>query len=452
MRIHSIPISAIVALFTSLPAFAQGADSCASAQPIVGTGTFAFDNTAATTDGAPDQACNYFNQNQIDNDVWFSWIATASGGFTISTCTLTTVDTKIAVYDGACGGPVLECMDDSCGTLQTSLDFVATAGNVYVIRLGTYPGQGTGTGSFTLQPVLLLATLDTQVNPANGHTYHLLRVGTWIAAEQTAIALGGHLATIDDGAENAWVQTTWQMYQGAPHDLWIGLNDRVAEGTFAWADGTPVAYTNWDAGEPNNGLSGEDYAEIRRDSAMGRWNDLANAPVGFFASIYGVVEVSTTPGTAVCLGDGTGTQCPCGNNSPVGNNEGCLSSLGIGGRLSGAGVADVSNDSLVITGSNMPNATCLYFQGTTALNGGLGLAFGDGLRCAGGTIIRLGTKTNTAGTSQYPAAGDPSISVKGLIPPAGGFRVYQCWYRNAAAFCTASTFNLTNGLSLTWQP
>jgi hypothetical protein len=100
----------------------------------------------------------------------------------------------------------------------------------------------------------------------------------------------------------------------------------------------------------------------------------------------------------------------------------------------------------------MPNATCLYFQGTTALGTGAGIPFGDGLRCAGGTVIRLGIKTNVNGTSQYPAAGDPSISVKGLIPPGGGLRVYQCWYRNAAAFCTSSTFNLTNGLSLTWQP
>jgi len=26
------------------------------------------------------------------------------------------------------------------------------------------------------------------------------------------------------------------------------------------------------------------------------------------------------------------------------------------------------------------------------------------------------------------------------------------WYRNAAAFCTNSTFNLTNGLNVVWQP
>ena len=35
---------------------------------------------------------------------------------------------------------------------------------------------------------------------------------------------------------------------------------------------------------------------------------------------------------------------------------------------------------------------------------------------------------------------------------AGNVRRYQVWYRNSAAFCTPATFNLTNGLSVTWQP
>ena len=28
---------------------------------------------------------------------------------------------------------------------------------------------------------------------------------------------------------------------------------------------------------------------------------------------------------------------------------------------------------------------------------------------------------------------------------------YQTWYRNATAFCTASTFNLTQALQVTWE-
>jgi hypothetical protein len=99
----------------------------------------------------------------------------------------------------------------------------------------------------------------------------------------------------------------------------------------------------------------------------------------------------------------------------------------------------------------MPNSSALYFQGTTQQNGGLGSLFGDGLRCAGGSVIRLGTKTNVGGQSQYPVGGDLSVSVRGNVV-APGTRTYQCWYRNAAAFCTASTFNLSNGMSIAWQP
>jgi len=156
------------------------------------------------------------------------------------------------------------------------------------------------------------------------------------------------------------------------------------------------------------------------------------------------------PGTAFCFGDGTGTTCPCGNTSAPGSGAGCLSSLGVGAVLVSSGIPSVSADTLVLTGNQMPNSSALYFQGTTKQSGGAGSLFGDGLRCIAGTTIRLGTKTNVVGTSQYPVGGDPSVSVRGACTP-GALRHYQVWYRNAAAFCTASTFNLTNGLSVTWQ-
>jgi hypothetical protein len=81
----------------------------------------------------------------------------------------------------------------------------------------------------------------------------------------------------------------------------------------------------------------------------------------------------------------------------------------------------------------------------------MGVVFGDGLRCAAGTITRLATKPVLGGSATYPTGSDPSVSVRGLLPPSGGTRHYQVWYRNAAAFCTPSTFNLTNGLTVTWS-
>jgi hypothetical protein len=64
-------------------------------------------------------------------------------------------------------------------------------------------------------------------------------------------------------------------------------------------------------------------------------------------------------------------------------------------------------------------------------------------------VIRLATKSNAGGQSQYPDTGDPHVSVRGACS-AGSVRTYQVWYRNAATYCTSSTFNLTNALELRW--
>jgi hypothetical protein len=155
--------------------------------------------------------------------------------------------------------------------------------------------------------------------------------------------------------------------------------------------------------------------------------------------------------TPYCFGDGTGTACPCGNDSAVGDAEGCLSSLGTGGRLRGAGQASVSSDTFQLTGSRMPNSSVLYFQGNSQIAGGLGAVFGDGLRCATGSVKRLVTKTNANGSSTYPAGAEAPISVTGAVP-SGATRNYQGWYRNAPSFCNPETFNLTNGVSVVWNP
>jgi hypothetical protein len=161
--------------------------------------------------------------------------------------------------------------------------------------------------------------------------------------------------------------------------------------------------------------------------------------------------LSSGVGTPFCAGDGTGTACPCGNASVVGNIEGCLHSFGTGGKLRGSGSASLANDTVVLNGTSMPSGPALYMQGTSQQAGGAGVAFGDGLRCIAGTVVWLGPKHNVAGASQYPAAGDPSVSVKGLVT-APGVRTYQVWYRNAASFCSSATYNLSNGVTITWAP
>src|SRR5207244_934059 len=131
---------------------------------------------------------------------------------------------------------------------------------------------------------------------------------------------------------------------------------------------------------------------------------------------------------------------------------GCLNSLGIGAGLRASGTASVSNDTMTLLGSQMPPYSAgLYFQGTIEQYGGNGTQFGDGLRCASGTITRLGAKANVTGASRYPADGDLPISVRSTVSP-GQVRTYQVCYRNVAKFCTNTTINLSNGYRVVWQP
>jgi hypothetical protein len=227
--------------------------------------------------------------------------------------------------------------------------------------------------------------------------------------------------------------------------------------------------TRWDSvvnyAEAGTGMSSLDQFRIESGATPpGCYFFGGNPFASFHLELYSTVCSNQLAGTIFCCGNGSGTQCPCGNNSvPVspGNCGGCNNSLGLGGRLRGttgtpcgppiAPGPSISNDTVTLFGNQMPNASALYFQGTTQLAGGAGIVFGDGLRCAGGVVIRLGTKTNVAGASQYPGVGDLPVSVKGGVT-LPGVRMYQVWYRNAAAFCTTSTFNLTNGYQIAWGP
>jgi len=141
---------------TGTVAAAPPNDACASATPISGTGLFAFDNATATMDGPSHNACEFFNQTQIDHDVWYCWTAPAqalTGNYVVGTCGHTVVDTKIAVYDGcACpptDGNLMACHEDDC-SFQSRASFTAVSGRSYLIRLGTFPRASGGTGDFSI--------------------------------------------------------------------------------------------------------------------------------------------------------------------------------------------------------------------------------------------------------------------------------------------------------------
>lgn len=152
-------------------------------------------------------------------------------------------------------------------------------------------------------------------------------------------------------------------------------------------------------------------------------------------------------GIPYCFCDGSGAQAPCANGGAAGN--GCANSqFSAGANLSSSGTASATSSSLVLSVSGVPaNQPGLLFQGDVANNGGMGVPFGDGLRCAGGTVIRLETVFADASGN---ATSTIDIAAKGGVS-AGDTRYYQHWYRDPSGSPCGSAFNTSNGLEMTWQ-
>lgn len=154
------------------------------------------------------------------------------------------------------------------------------------------------------------------------------------------------------------------------------------------------------------------------------------------------------PTTIICQGDGSVGTCPCSNQSPVGNNEGCLNSSGVGGKLVASGGTSITCDTLQLCASQMLGANCIFIQGSSVPVGPFG--FGDGLRCIGGTLRRLGVIPVSSGNSCLGGSGTAPIHTLGQVSPAT--YGYQTYYRDPQNFCTSLTYNITNGVQVTWVP
>ena len=194
-----------------------------------------------------------------------------------------------------------------------------------------------------------------------------------------------------------------------------------ATGSFTQSGGTSLSnLARW---------NGQQWEPVGAGLGVGQWNSLGVVTTagvalavnddgtgpslwvgGLFATADSVVSngiarlrVPISSGLAVCGGDGSGAACPCKNESNPGEGTGCKNSLGFGGRLIASGIPSVSVDTARLEGSQMPNVPCLYIQGSHTIAGGAGIPMGDGLRCVGSPIVRLGMRMNSGGASSFPA-------------------------------------------------
>jgi hypothetical protein len=110
---------------------------------------------------------------------------------------------------------------------------------------------------------------------------------------------------------------------------------------------------------------------------------------------------------------------------------------------------------LLIATNEPSSALSIFLQGSAVI---APTAFGDGLRCVGGSVRRLFVKSAILGNVRAPDVGDPSITQRsaalGDLLTSGTVRSYQVYYRDpAAGFCPpplGNTWNVSNALTITW--
>lgn len=218
----------------------------------------------------------------------------------------------------------------------------------------------------------------------------------WWDAQADCQAQGGHLATIANASEDAFV---WEL--GGRINNWLGMNDLATYRSFAWVTGEPMAYARWGAGEPS------DWGEERYGIYWWgfQWNDVPGGGdgrtyVAEFDRMRGpgvrlrragqpdIVAAATRwiDGTEIALdldltgaaggmwdvvvenGDGGEAVLPGGfailNTAPVAVDG--AARVGPGGSATAVGASDANGDALTLSLTTPPS------QGSVTFNHGAG--------------------------------------------------------------------------------
>lgn len=292
-------------------------NACAEAADVF-NGTTSFSTAGATTDG-PDEpgACDFFSYTQIDNDVWFRYVATCTGDLTISLCG-SSYDTKLAVYaTGTCPttASATACNDDFC-TTQSETTLSAVAGQTYLLRIGGYQGA-TGAGvldiscvatndsCFSAEVVTDGTTNGTLIGATNdgdatcGSSTGSPDVWFQYTAPCTGTAFINTCGTNDTGGVNAGMDTVLSIHGGCPGDATnqIECNDD-------WPNGSdPQACTATNSG-------------LLRDSAVAL-NVVAGQQLFIRVATFGTTPAADFLLNINCIGQGVANDA-CANAVVIG--------------------------------------------------------------------------------------------------------------------------------------
>lgn len=138
-----------------------------------------------------------------------------------------------------------------------------------------------------------------------GNLYIAVLGGTgWSSAEKVARKAGGHLAVINDAAENAFLYSLFSRdprfivsygkghYHGPSFGLFQRQGAAEPRGGWTWVTGQPLNYQNWSPYNPDNFRGRQRYGSFfvnKQDRARGhvasKWDDTSGVTTGFIIEI-----------------------------------------------------------------------------------------------------------------------------------------------------------------------
>jgi hypothetical protein len=263
-----------------------------------------------------------------------------------------------------------------------------------------------------------------------------------------------HPAADSDGNHFAYSYSEQYSTSTTDYDIYVSSVDYIGGNLMVGEFWQNLAYST----------SHEDFPRMCSQQASGGTSNVlgviwSDATTGTnLGNIEGGVY-GTSDFTKLCFAfyDGVGS-CPCSNNPPTAG-RGCENSSTTGGASAdGHGNASIAADTAYFTTfGEKPTATSILSQGSALLAAGTN--FGQGRRCAGGTLKRLYTKTASGGSITAPSGGDPSIHTRSAtlgdpLSP-GSVRYYYVYYRDPTVLggCSATaTFNSTDTVQVVWRP
>ena len=114
----------------------------------------------------------------------------------------------------------------------------------------------------------------------NGHHYKAYDEGVpHSVAKKRCEMMGGHLARIENTAENQFITRLSVKFPNHT-GMWIDGSDVAREGVWRFSNNAPMKYTNWGSGEPNNEHGSAHNVELKTGIneatrlRHGFWNDL----------------------------------------------------------------------------------------------------------------------------------------------------------------------------------